>query len=269
MAVNKTEIGEPELSRRRFLANTGKAAVGLAIGSLGLSLAGCSATTTAGQAKQETLPAWPWTYVKLDPNAVAKRAHEGFYQGACCYATANALLTELRNKAGFPFTQIPTDMFKYGEGGVVGWASLCGTVNGASAVICLVSPKEVYGKLVNELMGWYTQTAFPLYVPEGQDKLVTSVSGSPLCHVSVTNWCKVSKAGAESKERAERCARLCADVAKHAAEMLNDQADGKFAGTFKLPESVTGCMSCHGKTAMNNTRGNMTCVQCHTPHKIK
>ena len=269
MAVNKTETGVPDLSRRTFLADTGKVALGLAIGSVGLSLAGCSAKTTGSKTKQE-LPAWPWTYSKkLDPNAVAKLAYEGFYQGACCYAVANSILTELKNKVGFPFTQIPSDMFRYGEGGIVGWASLCGTLNGASAVINLVSPKEVYGPLINELMGWYTETAFPVYVPEGKDKLVTSKSGSPLCHVSVTNWCKVSKAGAESKERAERCARLCGDVGKRVAEMLNDNADGKFVAAYKDPASITGCMSCHGKTAMNNTRGKMACVQCHTPHKIK
>ena len=269
MAVNKTETGESDLSRRAFLANTGKAAIGLAIGGVALSLAGCSTDKkAAAEPKPVDVPAWPWTYAKLDPDAVAKKAHAGFYEGACMYGVANALLGELKSKTGFPFTQIPTEMFKYGEGGVVGWASLCGALNGSLAVITLVSPKDKYGAICNEIMGWYSQTALPLYVPENTAKLVTSVSGSPLCHASVTNWCKVSKAGAESKERSERCARLTADVAKHTVELLNAQADGKFAAAVKLPDSITGCMSCHGKTGMNNTRGKMTCVQCHEPHKL-
>lgn len=260
MAEQPVESG---VSRRGLLAATGGFAAGVAVGTLlgGAGLAGL-------KAKAQEVPAWPWPYVKLDPDAVAQKAHASFYEGACNYAVAKAILSELRDKVGHPYTVIPYDMFRYGEGGVVGWGTLCGTLNGASAVIALVTGKPAYPKLINELMGWYTQSEFPRYVPAGQQALPTSVSGSPLCHVSVTKWAVASGYGADSKERAERCARLCADVARRTVELLNAHLDGQFAATFVPPESVKTCLSCHGKENLNNVRQIKTdCVQCHAPHE--
>jgi len=215
-------------------------------------------------------PAWPWAYTKLDPAVVSKKGYDGYYEGACCYGVVKAIVTELRDKIGYPYTMLPVDMFRYGEGGVVGWSTLCGALNGACAVVNLVAGEEVYKKVVNELVGWYTQYPFPSDKHDKYSKYpgqVQSVSGSPLCHVSVTNWCKASKYGAVSSERSERCAKLTGDVAAHTVELLNAQADGKFVATYTPPATISQCMSCHGKKAMNNTRGLMDCVQCHEPHK--
>lgn len=266
---------ENRLSRRKFLETTGLVVVGAAAGSL---LVSCGTAPVAEENEGEpaptavpsaTLPSWPWPYQKLDVQLAQQRGYEGYYEGACCYGAASAIIKGLSDTMGEPYTNFPVDMFRYGEGGVVGWSSLCGALNGAAAVINLVSDEETYTKIINELMGWYTQFAFPAYLPvepKVAGELVTSISGSPLCHVSVTNWCKASGFGAKSSERSERCGRLTADVAGKAAELLNQALTGEITTTYVAPESITGCMSCHGAEAMNNTRGKMDCVQCHEPH---
>lgn len=254
-----------DFSRREFLTGAGGFAATIAAGTI-LTSGGLGLFSKTRAAETPEAPPWPWPYTKLDPEVVAEKGYEGFYKGACCYGAASAILSELRQEVGYPFALIPMDMFRYGEGGIVGWSTLCGALNGASAVINLVSGAKVYPKLINELVGWYTQTPFPNYKPAGKQELAESVSGSPLCHVSVTNWCKASGYGAVSPERAERCARLVADVAAHAVQLLNHQADGVFLPAFAAPSTISECMSCHGKDSMNNTRGLMTCVQCHEPH---
>jgi len=277
-------VSETKISRRDVMKAGATLAAGLAFGGGGLSLltscgqAGAAAAPTAttsaapsaaaAKAQAQTPPEWPWPYQPLDPKAVAQKAYEGFYEAACMYGAFNAIISALREKVGYPYTTIPTQMARYGEGGVVGWATLCGTLNGSAAAINLVS--KDYSKIVDELMGWYTTAKLPTFEPS-QPKVkiqTTSVSGSPLCHVSVTEWCKASGAKSESPERAERCARLAASVAAHAVELLNDYAAGKFAATFSLPASISTCGACHLKGGtIENARGKMDCVQCHTPHQ--
>ncbi|MDI6825444.1 MAG: C-GCAxxG-C-C family (seleno)protein [Bacillota bacterium] len=217
------------------------------------------------------LPPWPWQYAKLDPEVVRKRGYEGYYQGGCCYGTAFAIIGALAEQVGPPFTAIPVDIFRYGEGGAVGWGTLCGALNGAGAAITLVCGKGVYNKLVNELLGWYTREPFPSKKHDTYSKFpgqVQNVSGSPLCHVSVTEWCKASGYKVSDPERLERCAKLTGDVAAFAVELLNKQADGVFAPAYKAGDEFAGCISCHvGKdSALNNVQGRMNCVQCHQPH---
>ncbi|MEW6046726.1 MAG: C-GCAxxG-C-C family protein [Bacillota bacterium] len=254
--------GASRVSRRELFAGTGAFAAGVALG----TLFGGAGLRSVSRAQAQDIPPWPWPYHKLDPDRVARRAYEGYWKGACNYGVAEAIIGELADVAGYPFTLIPADMFRYGEGGVVGWSTLCGALNGAAAAICLVTPKDAYARVINELMGWYTQVAFPQYRPAGGADLPTSVSGSPLCHVSVTTWCKVSGYGENSKERKERCARLTADVAAQAVRLLNAHFDGQFTATYAAPASVKECMDCHGPSHLNNTRGKMDCVQCHEPH---
>jgi hypothetical protein len=146
-------------------------------------------------------------------------------------------------------------MMRYGGGGISGWGTVCGSLNGACAIITLVAGKG-YGQITNELMAWYGVTPFPgdnanLYaanhkylVDEYKTDAVlpTTVSQSPLCHVSVNTWCRSSGFASGSKQRAERCARLTGDVAAHAAELLNAYHNGSFvAGQFEQNE----CTSCH------------------------
>lgn len=95
--------------------------------------------------------------------------------------------------------------------------------------------------------------------------LPSSVSGSPLCHVSVSEWCKVSDYKAEGKERSERCGRLTADVAAKTVELLNLWQSKQYKPVYTQPESWNECMACHGKgRSLENARGKMDCVDCHT-----
>ncbi|MBE0448244.1 MAG: C_GCAxxG_C_C family protein [Actinobacteria bacterium] len=261
------EVTNEKFSRRKFLTSTGTLAAGLAIGG-GLFAGGCS--SNGGSTKTATAPKWPWPYQKLDPEVVRKKGYEGWYEAACSYGAFNAIISELRDKIGDPYTTFPVDMFRFGEGGVAGWSSLCGTLLGSSAAINLVSGKESYSQLINELMGYYSETTFPTNKHDEYAKIqgqAQSVSGSPLCHVSVTNWCKASGKKSFSPDRDDRCAKLTGDVAAYAVELLNKQADGKFTSAFTLSSVVQTCRSCHDKGGqLENTRGMMDCVQCHEPH---
>ena len=265
-------------SRRSFLIGGAKLVAGAAIGAGALgTVAGCqgssappaaSASTAKTATKQLEAVQWPWPYVELDPKVVAEKGHESYYVAGCAYGTFNAIISALREKVGEPFTHMPTEMLRFGEGGGVGWATLCGALNGSAAAINLVS--KDYAKIVNELIGWYTTTAFPTFKPSKPkvEISVTSVSGSPLCHVSVTEWCNASGFKAESPERSERCARLAGQVAAHAVELLNQEASGKFKASFTPAASVNTCAPCHLKGGtIENARGKMDCVQCHTPHQ--
>jgi len=161
-----------------------------------------------------------------------------------------------------------------GEGGMAGTSNLCGTLNGASYAIFLVAggmEKEIRGKaynIIQDLYHWYEQTALPLYKPakakKYEGKIVKSKSGSTLCHVSVTNWCKASGFKSFSPARDERCGRLVASVSMHTVELLNNYFAGSFQRNYKLSAAAESCRSCHDKgSALENTRGIMECGQCH------
>lgn len=232
------------------------------------------------------VPKWPWPYAKLDVEQVRKKAHFGYYQAACCYGSFWAVVDSLREKIGFPYTQMPTDFMTYGVGGLADTASLCGAINGAAAAMTLVLGKDDWKKIVKELVNWYTKTPFPsdisnqyakdhkfLVEKYKSDKVfVSSVSRSTLCHVSVTKWCKASGYASGSDERSERCGRLTADVAAQAVVLLNQFADKNFKAVTASPASAE-CVPCHslGKDYKlgQYTRGEEDCVLCHTPHEIK
>ncbi|CAG0989405.1 Split-Soret cytochrome c [Anaerolineae bacterium] len=274
------------LTRRELLVRGSKVAVGTAIGIVTLeSLAGWQqpeatptpgtptpvplGTPTAVPPTSTSMTGWPWKYVKLDPQEAALRGYVGYYQAGCAFGVFNAIVSLLKEQVGAPYTYMPTEMARYGEGGGVGWATLCGALNGAAMAINLVT--KDYSAVTNDLFSWYNKTAFPLYKPATPkvDISVTSVSNSPLCHISVTEWCTAAKVKSESPARSERCARLSADVALQTAQMLNDLADGKFKVNYVANPAVTTCGPCHLKGGtIENARGKMDCVQCHPTDKF-
>ena len=217
----------------------------------------------------QEVPEHPWEYTKLNVEAVKERAYQAYFQGGCCYGVFEGVIGELRETVGYPFTAMPTKLSVFGKGGLAGWGATCGVLTGGGMAINVVT--NDIGP-VNEMMGWYTEAALPIYMPETAAKvegeLPQSISGSPLCHASVTNWSNVSGFSENAPERAERCARLVADTAGKVVEMLNALKDGTFTAAFAVPDSVVECGSCHGADgSVNNVFAKMDCEGCHVdPH---
>jgi len=260
------------LSRRDFLRKAGMG-TGLAAGALLLGTSPLFAAESTSVVAEEAFP-----LAEIDPDEARLRGHAGYYVGGCAYGAFYSLLSLLREKVGGPYNQIPFRTLKYGEGGLAGWGTICGALNGSAAIITLAAPNADYGKIINELMGWYTVTPFP---SEASNKLAAaggfiqtakkdyprailaqSVSGSPLCHASVSKWCDTAKMKSSSAERKERCARLTADVASRAAELLNAYKKGTFAASFAMDAQTMTCLGCHAEDQV----GKMSCTSCHDPH---
>jgi hypothetical protein len=209
---------------------------------------------------------------------VRKRGHKAYYDGGCCYGAFQAIVAALADTVGEPFTQLPPQIMYFGEGGGAGWGTLCGAINGAAAAIGLVVDRTNTSTIVSELFGWYTQTPFPtdtsndyavhhLFLVNKYDKpLPQSVSGSPLCHASVSLWCTASGIKSTAPERLERCARLTGDCAARAVEMLNAFFAGQFRPNFVTSAAVAQCQSCHGAAIVDVVpKVKMECPQCHKP----
>ncbi len=154
---------------------------------------------------------------------------------------------------------------------MAGISSLCGALNGAAAAMFLVTgavDREKRGEafeMIQELFNWYEQEALPNYRPKNPKyEIKGSVSKSPLCHVSVTRWCKATGFKSFSKERDERCGWVTASTAKYAVELLNKKADSTYKAAHSLSSQVNACRSCHEKGgALENSRTMMNCGGCH------
>ncbi len=272
-------MSEKKITRNEFLRNIGKYSAGAAVGIAGLNALSENASANEGFT-------WPWPYEKLDVEQVRKLGHLGYYDGACSYGAFHAIVSALGEKVGDPYANFPTMLMKYGEGGIVGLGSLCGALNGACAAIGLIAGED-YKPLVSELAAWYSSTPLPTDISneyavnheflvseyKSDQSLEQSVSGSTLCHVSVTQWCKASGFASGSSERSERCGRLTGDVAAYAVELLNQHAEGTFAPVFEIPSEAQYCRTCHSKGKDYElgqfTRGKMNCGICHDPHPIR
>ncbi|MBR5873818.1 MAG: FMN-binding protein [Oscillospiraceae bacterium] len=203
-------------SRRDFLKKSsmlvGTAAV------LGTSMIGCAQEPEVVIQEPE-IPAYPYPCCEFDLDRVEKIGYEGYFENGCCYGVAKALLTELSEKVGAPFTYIPAEMFANGKEGYQA-ASLCGAMGGALGVFGLVLGPDDARALTKELNAWYTSTPLPIYQPEGPAPVQT-VAGSINCLDSVSEF--MTAAGVEKADpiRKRRCGGVTADVARKAAELLN------------------------------------------------
>lgn len=253
------------VGRRDFLIGTATAAFGLSAGSF------VRASTTE-------IPL-PLPYTTLDPEHVRRLAYSYYFQGGCMHGASSGLIQAFKEELpGTGWDQIPLGMHKYGSGGVAGWGTLCGVLNGVMAVLNLVN---LHGALGNELMGWYSTTLFPTancngYVADtGQvaipDALVLAhtVSDSPLCHISISKWCdeagvSVADATADAmKYKDDRCSKICADTAAKTAELINEYFLAKaITASYAPSEDFSACLACHSQR--KDQIGQMNCSGCHT-----
>ncbi len=213
--------------------------------------------------KKGKLATIPWPYSPLDETKTATRGFEGYGKAHCMYGAFVALAEASAERLGEPYTSFPFEMMEYGAGGINGWATICGALNGAAAAFKLLS-KDPY-PLVDSLFAWYEHTALPdMVIPAAKFPNVASVSGSPLCHTSISRWCKASSKTSYSAERKERCGVITACVARRAAELLNAQAAGKPLPVVPAGSNAASCSKCHEKGGqVENTRTRMDCGGCH------
>lgn len=236
------------LSRREIIVGAGVLGAGALFAKLG------NFVSTA-EAKSGTSEKWP--YEKLDLERVAETAYNAWFEVFCAQATAGALFEQLREKVGEPWKSFPLSSLKFGMGGMLGWGLTCGSPVAASLVIGLAAPADLVNPMIHDILQWYSETALPVYVPKNpkanKDKIIQTVSNSPLCHLSVGKWMKAANHAFGDIERRDRCARVSASVAYKTAEILNAWKDGKYAkrDTWSAVASVglpaqQNCTDCHG-----------------------
>lgn len=214
-----------------------------------------------GKVHHEPLP-----YVALDPKEALEFSYSNKLIGDCFYGVFATIVEMLADKVGGPYLTYPTTVTRVGAGGIVGWGSTCGAIQGAAMAIYLVSPNPT--PVIDEVFNYYQYTSLPdQKIQRAAMEIKPSIAQSTLCHVSISHWTKVSGAKTFSKERTERCAHIAACVTEKTVSALNAQLAGNFKADFPIPEAVTACRSCHDMGgAMENTRGKMNCLTCHSGH---
>lgn len=265
----KEKITRQEFFRKSAICTTG----------VGVAAVGTGFLFTKEARAEGLVETWPAPYDTLDVETVRINAHDDYCTEGkgCSYAAFNAMVVLLRAQLPATFPSFPTEIMIYGHGGVAGWGTICGAVNGAAALISMVCDKATSDQLVSELCGWYTQTLFPsdisnTYAVDGDkyaatksdEVLIQNESGSVLCHVSCTKWCDEAGVAINDAKRKERCARLTGDVAAKAAELLNAHYGSGFSAEYVPPASIASCMACHSaEGTMKNVSSKSECEQCH------
>jgi hypothetical protein len=262
------------ISRRSFLTT----ASGLA---LGVGVAHLPGTARAA----DPLPALPWgpTYYPkagLDPDAVAEAAYGLYYkEGGCGHGSAQALIDALaaalddEGASENPWKLLPRGLYSYGAGGVVGWGTICGALNGAIAVMDIVG---VHNALGNALVDYFCNAELPTTalvgyvpptgIPAPLASIATSVSHSPLCHNSVSNWAATAGVPVADASKKDRCAKLVGDIVAKAVVLMNDRfLSSVTPAAWSPPASYATCYTCHTKPDMEpSQQGKMECQACHT-----
>ena len=279
-----------KIHRREFLAG------GLGAGAMALGLGIRPAPLQAKESGPESIPfPLPPPVVPLDVAAVRQTAYDRYFQGGCMYGAAAALVEGLReacrpaaDEGGYTdWDLIPTGMFKYGSGGVAGWGTICGVLNGTAAVISMLAydAQAVISPMIDQVIGWYTVQSFPLSY---SDDLETSdrsyqaladievpahtVSDSPLCHISIGKFCAAAgitlkDASAEGMNyKQDRCSKICAETAALAASLINAQLAESAETVYTTPESYASCLTCHG--TIKDQVGKMNCHGCHSTSEV-
>ncbi len=200
-------------TRRDFLKTAGKLAAGAAL------VTTVNPVLNAIAEEKPGAPEYPFPYKKLDPAVAEERGYRAYYEkGGCARGVADAIIGQLADDVGYPFNQIPIDMYANGATGY-GAGSLCGSLAGAVNAIGLVCQPDDAKKLTQELFAWYRKAELPIYQPKL--KSVTTVANSVNCDESVTGYMEATGVKMGDEARKERCAGVTGDTAKKTVELLN------------------------------------------------
>lgn len=208
-----------------------------------------AASSTAASADPLTIeaPKFPFTWKKLDADEVQTRAWQSFYdKGGCAIAVFDSILGLMADTYGYPYNQIPVQMYYNGHAGYCA-SSLCGSLGGAAGILGLFLPTDKVDEQLKALEAWYCAAELPFYQPELD--LPCTVSGSVNCSDSVGKWMTAANVTSMGDDkRKARCAGVSADVALKTIELLdvfygladapaNDDeielADNQYLGTAK------------------------------------
>ena len=249
--------------RRQFLG------MGIAAGGF---LVGTGADGNLLSAEQEGPIPFPWKYRTLDVSTVRARAYNSYFKAGCMFGVFESVAGSVADQLGKPYSDFPFALSAYGGGGVASYGSLCGTCNGAAMAISLFHQGDLRNRLIHDVFTWYETSKLPVFVPLAPAKVAkeyameASRPDSVLCHISIMRWTKVSGSSSFSPERLERCARLVADVAGYAADVLN-KTQGEYSPKMLISTVAAGCLECHaqGKQAPNEPEvvSRMACTTCH------
>lgn len=258
------------LSRRAFLATAGSAVAGFEIGRLPGNVAQAA----------EVLPGLPWPYPAggLDIEQLRKAAytnHKTIYPG-CGYCTSQSLIKAIgdaldaEGAPANPWRQLPLGLYKFANGGVLGWGTICGALNGAIAVMTLLGKQNAVGEA---LLDYFSNAELPTgalvgWTPPGATAPLTAIpatiSRSPLCHISASTWAAAAGVAVSDPLQSERCVRLVADIVAKSAELLNISFSGGVVPAWKAPPGYSECYNCHTTAGMvPSEKGKMDCLECH------
>lgn len=263
-------MSDLNLSRRKFLTG--------AVAAVGLAAVPLIANTREAQAA--ALKDIPWAYTVQDAAAVARRSYETYYAGGCAEATwwsiVYALAHDASNVDQSLWAGMPQKLFAFGGGGVSGWGTVCGTLNGSAALIKAVGAPN---SLVDAIMVYYAETPIPTnavdaaaragWVPTAPAPLPigntpSCIGHTQLCHASVSAWTMLTGFKDGGTEQKDRCAKACYDLTFKTVELLNAWKTSGVQPTVALDPTVTQCAgSCHAATGPAPMKTKMACDSCH------
>ncbi|MBX3744016.1 MAG: C-GCAxxG-C-C family protein [Verrucomicrobiae bacterium] len=211
-------------------------------------------------------PPEAWEYVPISPERAAEGTYRHYPGHGCMYAVFRGIVETWRETHGTSLQSFPYQMMDYGHGGVAGYGTLCGALNGAAAAVGLFEASQrVRDVLLVDLFKWYEHSSLPQHRPPDQPAVPVSVAGSVLCHASVARWCTVAQSNPYSSDRGERCRRLSADVTRHTVDLLNGNRS-RPRRDLMVRDGSSDCMQCHAPKAPPATtvRTLMSCQSCHS-----
>ncbi|MDD5758626.1 MAG: C-GCAxxG-C-C family protein [Desulfobulbaceae bacterium] len=256
--MEESQAAKQGVSRRSFLSTSGKV------------LAGAAIASTVLTGKREKAHAYAldtgYGYSMLDPQKVGQIAYENYAKRWCASSVIAGLVDELAAKVGGSWKTYPIDAMRWAHGGYAGWGALCGTLTGAGCIIGLIVPDtDIAEAMTNDLAFYYSYTDLPSFTPPKNliaDIENMTIANTPVCHISVGRWMKKEEVEFLSNERAERCARVAANIAMQTVNMLNEwKKEGKYTPKHKplfnvLNNGITSqnnCKDCHGNNVPSPT----------------